>query len=81
MIPVGCHECAYDADGTKVLSCQTTNRTFAGHIIAVRRDGDGHVTDKFIFEAATGELTEHDVLGRFGKTEATFYQNGKPCDH
>ena len=79
IVPIRCLDCADDPDGTKTLSGQSVDGAFAGQVIMVSRDGNGHVTGKVISDSTTEQPVEQDVMGPFGKTEVTFYQNGKPC--
>ena len=76
VMSVLCRECEFDQDGNLTKSGQTLDGTFRGEIIQVIRDANGRVTERFARDDSTGELTRHEVIGPFGKTEEAFYQHG-----
>lgn len=76
--PIWCHDCEYDPDGSKTKSGQVAmDSKFIGERIRLVRDGDGKVTDRYFYNASTGELYRHDVIGPYGKTEQNLYADGK----
>ena len=77
VVPVFCRDCEYSADGYRTKSGEVVDGKFIGDIRALTRDGNGRVTDVNVTNAANGELYRHMVMGPFGKTEETLYQNGK----
>ena len=79
VMPILCRDCSYDPDGSKTLSGQMVDGKFVGQNIQLSRDASGRVTDKLSFQVGSEQFFQHEVFGPFGKTEFTFYQNGKPC--
>ncbi len=77
VIPVWCSECEFDPDGNQTKFGQIFNGSFQGEIIRLIRDADGHVTECFIEDAATGEMIRHELVGPFGKSEESSYQHGE----
>jgi hypothetical protein len=75
--PIWCQECAYDYDGTRTKSGQTVDGIFRGQTIWLVRDANGHVTDRLVTDAVTGQLQSHITMGPFGKTGLTNYVRGK----
>lgn len=71
--PIFCFDCEYDFDGTKIKSGQTVDSGFIGENIRLVRDPDGHLTDRFIADATTGEILSHEIMGPFGKTQVIVY--------
>jgi hypothetical protein len=71
VLPLSCRDCAYDPDGTRTSSGQIVNGEFLGNFTELRRDGNGHVSDRVVTEATTGKVLRHEVIGPFGKTEET----------
>ena len=77
VIPISCQDCRYDPDGTKTKSGQVINGGFHGEIIRLVRDANGNVTDRFVADTFTGQMSLHEVIGPFGKTEQKVYIDGK----
>lgn len=77
LFPVQCQDCAYDPDGAKTVNGQVAGGKFFGQIIALERDGSGHVTGSVVIDAASGEILRQEVAGPFGKTEEYDYLDGK----
>jgi hypothetical protein len=75
--PVGCPECYYDPDGARVRTGQRYPNGFQGSNILLTRDPQGHISDRRIVDASTGDLKVHEVLGPFGMTDQTYYEQGK----
>src|SRR5215469_3862085 len=75
--PISCQECYYDPDGARVRSGQRHADGFQGNNILLSRDAQGHVSDRRMLDASTGDLKIHEVLGPFGLTEQTYYEKGK----
>jgi hypothetical protein len=75
--PIWCNDCEYDPDGSRTKSGQMVEGKFFGEVIRLVRDADGHVTDRYSYNASTGELQRHDVMGPYGKTEQKVYIAGK----
>jgi hypothetical protein len=71
--PVSCWDCTYVSDGSKTRSGQTVNGSFRGQFITLHRDVDGHIIDRVFTDAATGNISRREVMGRFGRTEETDY--------
>jgi len=80
-MPIWCWNCEYDSDGTKIKSGQVINGDFLGEITLLERDANGHVTERSVFSASTGEISRHEIMGPFGKTSETDYINGKVTAH
>jgi len=76
-IPIFCRECDYDSEGTNIRSGQVVSGEFHGEISVLERDGNGHVIDRKVYSASTGQLLRHEILGPFGKTHETDYLDGK----
>ncbi len=77
IIPILCSECAFDPDGNQTKSGQMSDGSFHGEIIRLVRDGKGHVTERVIEDASTGEMIRHELDGSFGKTEESSYLHGE----
>lgn len=75
--PIWCKDCEYDPDGTKTKSGELVEGKFFGEGIRLIRDANGQVTDRFSYNASTGELQRHEVMGPFGRTEQKVYIGGK----
>jgi len=75
--PLWCKDCEYDPDGSKTKSGDLMEGKFYGETIRLIRDADGHVTERYSYNAASGELQRHDVMGPFGKIEQKVYVKGK----
>jgi len=75
--PISCRECDYDPDGARVRSGYMNANGFQGDNILLDRDGNGHVSDRRILDASTGDLKVHEVFGTFGMTEQTYCDQGK----
>jgi hypothetical protein len=74
--PVWCRDCSYDQDGNKTISGQIVDGNFLGDLIDIRRDSNGHVTDRTVTNAANGQVRVHQMVGPFGTTEETDYYSG-----
>lgn len=77
VVPIWCMECTYDPDGSKTKSGQIFGGKVTGQIIRLVRDSNGQVSEKFEFDAATGQLGRYLLMGPFGKTEEITYIKGK----
>jgi hypothetical protein len=75
--PIFCHECEYDADGTRTKLGQTTNGQFNGEVFKLIRDSTGRVAEEFCYDAQTSEVEAHQLMGPFGFTEEDLYIGGK----
>jgi hypothetical protein len=75
--PIWCRDSEYTPDGFRTKEGQIAEGVFHGEIFRLIRDEGGHVTDRFIADASTGQLYRHDVVGPFGSTERTIYLVGK----
>ncbi|HUD12361.1 MAG TPA: hypothetical protein VMQ56_01785 [Terracidiphilus sp.] len=75
VLPVECRDCAYDPDGTKTVSGQIVNGNFIGELIDIRRDGEGHVTERTFTSSSTGQVYCRQVIGPYGKTAETDYDS------
>jgi len=75
--PIWCRDCEYEADGSKTKSGQVMDGKFYGQLIRLVRDGSGNVTDRLAYNASTGELERHDVMGATGQTKQRAYVDGK----
>ena len=72
-----CRECEFDRDGNQTKSGQVIDGAFHGEVIHLVRDEKGGVIERFFRDVSTGELTRHELLGAFGKTEDSLYQQGR----
>src|SRR5579863_1999841 len=77
VFPVFCRDCEYSPDGYRTKSGQILQGKFRGENLTLQRDGAGHVTEIVGTNTATGEVSRDVMIGPFGKTQETFYQNGK----
>ncbi len=77
VIPVWCRDCEYSQDGYRTKSGQMMDGKFTGEKITLTRDGNGRVTGVAATDANSGEPVRQAVIGPFGGTDETFYQNGK----
>jgi len=77
LIPIWCRDCDYDRDGSRTKSGQVVEGKFVGQVIRAVRDGNGQVTDRLAFNASTGQIDRHEVIGPFGKTVEIDYIDGK----
>jgi len=75
--PLWCRDCEYDRTGTRTKLGEVQEGRFHGQNILLTYDANGRVKDRFVTDAASGVLQEHDVMGPFGKLEETTYVNGK----
>lgn len=75
--PIWCKDCEYDPDGTKTKSGELVEGKFFGEGIRLIRDANGQVTDRSSYNASTGELQRHEVMGPFGRTEQKVYIGAK----
>jgi hypothetical protein len=71
VMPLFCRDCTYDPDGTRTTSGQIMDGKFYGDRTELRRDAEGHVTDRVVIGAMTDNMIRHEVMGPFGKTEET----------
>ena len=78
MFPVVCRDCEFSADGYRTKSGQIVEGKFVGENLTLQRDGTGRVAEIVGTDAASGEVFRLAVMGPFGKTEETFYRDGKP---
>lgn len=76
--PLWCRDCEYDRTGTRTKAGEIQEGKFHGQITLLAYNSDGKVRERFVTDAASGVLQEHDVMGEFGKLEQTSYVNGKP---
>jgi hypothetical protein len=76
VLPVWCEECEYDQEGNHTRSGQIINGVFRGQAVRIVYDASGHADDRFVEDASTGELMRHEVVGPWGITEQTLYQQG-----
>ncbi len=76
--PLWCQDCEYDRDGTRTKFGQIVEKKFVGQNILLSHDASGRVTERFVTDAASGTLQEHDIMGPFGRLEQTTFINGKP---
>jgi hypothetical protein len=77
LFPVMCRECEFDVEGNQTKDGQSLDGVFRGERIRISRDGKGNVTERFHYDATSGEIRRHEVLGEFGPTEDTLYQQGE----
>ena len=77
VIPVWCRDCEYSPDGYRTKSGQVMDGKFSGEKIALTRDGNGRVTGVEATDANSGDLVRQAAMGPFGRTDETFYQDGK----
>jgi hypothetical protein len=77
VIPVWCQECEFDTDGNELKSGRIFEGTFLGRVSRLVRDANGHVSERFVSDASTRELLEHDSIAVFGNTEESVYLHGK----
>jgi hypothetical protein len=77
VIPIFCRDCNYDRDGTRTLSGDVMDGKFFGSITALTRDGNGSVTERLVTGTPDTVLSQKQIMGPFGKTEETDYQDGK----
>jgi len=75
-LPVFCHVCEYDPDGTRTRNGQTTDTGFTGENIQLTRDGKGKVIERRGIDAMTGELFREETLGPYGVTQEKNYNHG-----
>jgi len=78
VFPALCSECAFDPDGNQVKSGQIFDGSFHGEFIRLVRDADGHVTERSVEDASTGEMVRHELVGPYGKLEESLYLHGVP---
>ncbi len=78
IIPAWCSECAFDPDGNQIKSGQIFNGVFHGEFTRLVRDANGHVMERFIEDASTGEMIRRELVGPYGKTEESSYLHGAP---
>jgi hypothetical protein len=77
LIPIWCQDCEYSPEGFRTRSGQIVEGKFIGDLISLTRDANGRVTEVLLTNASNGEVFSHRVMGPFGKTAETDYQNGK----
>jgi len=77
VMPVWCHDCTYSPEGYRTKSGTLAGGEFVGEDITLHRNANGRVTELIATDIAHGQLTRHTVIGPFGKTEESFYQDGK----
>jgi len=77
LFPVMCHDCEYSPEGYRTRSGEMVEGKFLGQNMTLRRDGTGHVTEVVGTDAASGDVFRRAVMGPFGKTQETFYRDGK----
>jgi hypothetical protein len=75
--PLWCRDCEYAIDGTRTRSGQMVEGVFHGELVRLVLDPSGNVIERFATDASTGALGHHDLVGPFGMTKETFYENGK----
>ncbi|MGA7245859.1 MAG: hypothetical protein WBX19_21935 [Terracidiphilus sp.] len=77
VMPILCHDCEYDPDGTRTLSGDVIDGKFYGSIITLTRDANGRVTKRLVAGTPESSLSHDEIVGPWGKTEETDYQDGK----
>jgi hypothetical protein len=75
--PIWCRDCEYAPDGFRTKEGQVVEGVFHGTRLRFVRDTNGQVTERFVFDASTGQLYRHDIVGPFGSTERVSYSAGK----
>ncbi len=77
VFPVMCHDCEYSPEGYRTRSGDMAEGKFLGQNMTLQRDGTGHVTEVVGTDAASGDVFRRAVMGPYGKTQETFYRDGK----
>jgi len=76
LFPILCRDCTYSQDGYRTKSGAVIDGKFLGENITLTRDPDGKVSGAVATDGANGEVSRSAVMGPFGTTEETFFQNG-----
>jgi hypothetical protein len=76
VLPIWCWECEFDTDGNQTKSGRTYEGSFHGEITRLVRNANGHVTERHLVDASTGETTRDEMVGPFGETETSSYLHG-----
>ena len=77
VFPIYCRECEFDSSGNQTKVGQIINGSFQGETIRIVMDGQGHVMERVVENASTGEIVRHEIVGPFGKTEESSYRDGE----
>ena len=75
--PIPCRDCEYAPDGSRMKEGVFQSGSFLGSFIFRERDGSNRVVRQRYVDANTGALQQEIAFGPFGRTEETWYADGK----